>query len=64
MFIIARDIPFKRFITKFYIVIDIEVGDFERFYYWQAADTTSSYKIIISDVNEYKKMINKVKATL
>ena len=63
-FIIARDIPFKRFIAKFCMVIDMEVGDFERFYYRQAADATSSYETIVSDVNEYKKMIDRVKATL
>ena len=64
MFIIARDIPFKRFIAKFCIVIDMEVGDFKRFYYQQAADATSSYETIVSDVNEYKKIINRVKVTL
>ena len=63
-FIIAQDIPFKRFIAKFCMVIDMEVGDFERFYYRQAADATSSYETIVSDVNEYKKMIDRVKATL
>ena len=45
-------------------MIDIEVGDFEKFYYQQAADATSSYEIIVSDVNEYKKIIDRVKATL
>ena len=42
----------------------MEVGDFKRFYYQQAADATSSYETIVSDVNEYKKMIDRVKATL
>jgi len=46
------------------MVIDMEVGDFERFYYQQAADATSSYETIVSDVNEYKKIINRVKVTL
>jgi len=63
-FIIAKDIPFEKFVAKFCMVIDMEVGDFERFYYWQAADATSSYETIVSDVGEYKKMINRARATL
>ena len=63
-FIIAKDIPFEKFVAKFCMVIDMEVGDFERFYYRQAADATSSYKTIVSDVDEYKKMINRERATL
>ena len=63
-FIIAKDIPFEKFVAKFCMVIDMEVGDFERFYYRQAADAISSYETIVSDVNEYKKMIDRVKATL
>ena len=46
------------------MVINMEVRDFERFYYRQAADATSSYETIVSDVNEYKKMIDRVKVTL
>ena len=46
------------------MVIDMEVGDFERFYYWQVADATSLYETIVSDVNEYKKIIDRVKAIL
>ena len=64
MFIIAKDIPFEKFVAKFCMVIDMEVGDFERFYYRQAADATSSYETIVSDVDEYKKMINRARATL
>jgi len=63
-FIIAKDIPFEKFVAKFCMVIDMEVGDFERFYYRQAADATSSYETIVSDVDEYKKMINRARATL